>query len=300
MLCAFYTNNVTPSNQPYAPPPSGSGVKTALVAGLLVALVAANVYLYIQLDHVRTDLAQTQEKVLNEITNLREASTVSSQAARRHMDTLKDDLDTTRRRASELASVAKTEAVTRAEQLAARLTEEQKKQQQQLSTQLSEVKEATNTAQQQIATVGGEVSTVKSQVQSTKSELEQTIADLKRVTGDLGVQSGLIATNGKELNALKQLGERNYFEFNIKKSKQPQRVGDVTLLLKKADTKRNRFTVEVMADDKKTEKKDRNINEPIQFYTGKARQPYELVVNQVNKDQIVGYLATPKVQVTRN
>jgi chromosome segregation ATPase len=209
-------------------------------------------------------------------------------------------LDTARRQAGELAGVAKTEALARAEQLAARLTAEQKRQEEQLNSQITEVKEATSTAQQQIASVGGEVSTVKTQVQSTKSELEKTIADLKRVTGDLGVQSGLIATNAKELMALKELGDRNYFEFNIKKSKQPQRIGDITLLLKKADTKRNRFTVEVMADDKKTEKKDRNINEPIQFYTLKARQPYELVVNQVNKDQIVGYLSTPKVQVSRN
>jgi chromosome segregation ATPase len=275
-------------------------VKTALVAGLLVALVAANVYLYIQLDHVRTDLAQTQEKVLNEITNLREASTVSSQAARRHLDTLRNDLATARRQASELAGVAKIEAVKRAEQLAARLSDEQKKQQLLLSSEITEVKEATSTAQQQIASVGGEVSTVKSEVQSTRSELDKTIADLKRVTGDLGVQSGLIATNAKELMALKQLGDRNYFEFSIQKTKQPQRVGDITLLLKKADVKRNRFTLEVMADDKKTEKKDRNINEPIQFYTLRARQPYELVVNKVDKNQITGYLSTPKVQVSRN
>jgi chromosome segregation ATPase len=275
-------------------------VKTALVAGLLVALVAANVYLYIQLDHVRTDLAQTQEKVLNEITNLREASTVSSQAARRHLDTLRNDLATARRQASELAGVAKVEAVKRAEQLAARLSDEQKKQQLLLSSEITEVKEATSTAQQQIASVGGEVSTVKSEVQSTRSELDKTIADLKRVTGDLGVQSGLIATNAKELMALKQLGDRNYFEFSIQKTKQPQRVGDITLLLKKADVKRNRFTLEVMADDKKTEKKDRNINEPIQFYTLRARQPYELVVNKVDKNQITGYLSTPKVQVSRN
>jgi hypothetical protein len=57
--------------------------------------------------------------------------------------------------------------------------------------------------------------------------------------------------------------------------------------------------VEVWADDKKTEKKDKGINEPVQFYTSKARIPYEIVINQVKKDQIVGYLATPKVTVAR-
>ena len=86
----------------------------------------------------------------------------------------------------------------------------------------------------------------------------------------MGVQSGLIATNGSELAALKLRGERNYFEFKLGKTKQPQRVGDITLLLKKTDPKKNKYTVEVMADDKLTEKKDRNINEPVQFYTAKA------------------------------
>ena len=127
----------------------------------------------------------------------------------------------------------------------------------------------------------------------------KTIADLKSARGDLGVQSGLIATNAQELVALKRLGERNYFEFKLGKSKAPQRVGDITLLLRKTDPKKNKYTVDVMADDKLTEKKDKNVNEPVQFYSSKARQPYEIVVNQVQKDLIVGYLATPKEQAAR-
>src|SRR5439155_19633158 len=134
---------------------------------------------------------------------------------------------------------------------------------------------------------------------ATKVELEKTIKDLKSEQGDLGVQSGLIATNANELAALKRLGERNIFEFKLHKTKAPQRVGDITLMLKKTDPKKNKFSVDVMADDKLTEKKDRNINEPMQFYTGKAKQPYEIVVNQVQKDLIVGYLATPKEQISR-
>lgn len=65
------------------------------------------------------------------------------------------------------------------------------------------------------------------------------------------------------------------------------------------DLKKNKYTLELVADDKRVEKKDKNVNEPVQFYVAKARQPYELVVNEVKKDQIVGYLATPKVQQSR-
>jgi hypothetical protein len=147
--------------------------------------------------------------------------------------------------------------------------------------------------------VSSEVGNVRTEVASTKSELQKTIADLKSVRGDMGVQSGLIATNSTELAALRSLGDRNYFDFKLAKTKAPQRVGDVAIRLTKTDEKKNKFTITVIADDKTVEKKDKNINEPIQFYVAKARIPYEIVVNTVSKDQIAGYLATPKVQSAR-
>src|SRR6185503_5100026 len=280
------------------PQPSGSGgMKTAILIGAVVAMLAANVYLYLQLDRMRTEVAKLRETVLTEITNLRETSSVTSQTARRHLDSLKDELANARRQSSMAASQVKAEALKRAEQIQAQIEAEQKRQQQQVASQLSEVKQSADT---KIAEVSGDVTSVKSQLGMTQAELQKTIADLKQVTGDLGVQSGYIATNGKELAVLKRLGERNYIEFNRAKAKRPQRVGDISILLKKTDPKRNKYTIEVLADDKITEKKDRTINEPVQFYVAKARQPYEIVVNQVKKDQIVGYLATPKDQVARN
>ena len=282
----------------YPAPPSGSGVKTAVLVGAIVALLAANVYMYLQLDRVKTDMAKLRESVLTEITNLRETSTVTSQTAKRHLDSLKDELETTRRQANSMATQAKTEASKHAEQLAAQIEAEQKKQQEQVASQLSQVKQSADT---QFAAVNTDVTGVKSQLGTTQAELQKTVADLKRVTGDLGVQSGYIATNGKEIAALKRLVERNIVEFNLAKSKQPQRVGDISLTLKKADPKHNKYTIEVLADDKATEKKDRTINEPVQFYVAKGgRLPYEIVVNHVSKDTIVGYLSTPKEQVARN
>jgi hypothetical protein len=114
------------------------------------------------------------------------------------------------------------------------------------------------------------------------------------------VQSGLIATNGKELAALKALGERNYTEFKLGKTKAPQKVGDISVMLEKCDPKKNRYTIRVIADDKTVEKRDKTLNEPVQFLLSKATQPYELVVNDIKKDLISGYVAAPKVQQTRN
>ena len=277
------------------PPPEHSGARTALAVGAIIALIAANIYLYVQVDHIRTDMAAVRSTVMS----LRDATQVNSASQSRHIDTLKQELDSARNQARSLSSQARAEATARAEELAKELQAEQAKAAEEISgvKQASEAASANLTAK--IGDVSSDVGTVKTQLGSTQVELQKTVAQLKSVQGDLGVQSGLIATNGQELAALRRLGERNYFEFKLGRTKQRQRVGDISLLLKRADPKRNQFTIEVMADDKLTEKRDKNVNEPVQFYTSKAKQPYELVVNQVQKDLIVGYLATPKEQTAR-
>jgi len=294
---------VSPNPTYLEPQPDRSGLKTALVAGALIALVAANIYLYVQVDHVRTDMSKMNDTIATELASLRDASSVNNASQLRHIETLKQDLETARNQARSLSSQAKADATARAEQLAKQLEAEQARAQQRFSSEISGVKQASDTANANLTAKIGDVSTdvggVKTQLGATQAELQKTISQLKSVQGDMGVQSGLIATNANELTALKRLGERNYFEFKIKKSKERQRVGDISLQLKKTDPKRNQYTVEVMADDKLTEKKDRTTNEPVQFYTSKAKQPYELVVNQVQKDLIVGYLATPKESAAR-
>ena len=277
------------------PPPEHSGARTALAVGAIIALIAANIYLYVQVDHIRTDMAAVRSTVMS----LRDATQVNSASQSRHIDTLKQELETARNQAKSLSSQARADATARAEELAKELQAEQTKAAEEISgvKQASEAASANLTAK--IGDVSTDVGTVKTQLGSTQVELQKTVAQLKSVQGDLGVQSGLIATNGQELAALRRLGERNYFEFKLGRTKQRQRVGDISLLLKRADPKRNQFTIEVMADDKLTEKRDKNVNEPVQFYTSKAKQPYELVVNQVQKDLIVGYLATPKEQTAR-
>jgi chromosome segregation ATPase len=282
-----------------APASSGSGVKMAILFGAVIALIAANVYLFLQIDTLKQEMAKNRDSILEEVGRVKESSSVTSAAARRNMDTLKEELEAARRQASMAVGQAKVDATKHAEELAARLASQQKASEAAMKGQISKVEEAATTANTKIGEVATDVSGVKTDLSNTKSELDKTIASLKTVSGDLGVQSGLIATNGKELQALKALGERNYFEFNLAKTKAPQKVGDIFMQLKKTDNKKNKYTVEITADDKRVEKKDKGVNEPVQFYTSKARQPYEIVVNEVKKDVIVGYLATPKVQSAR-
>lgn len=278
------------------PHESGGGLKIPILFGIVIALLAANVYLFLQLDQMRTEVSKLRESILTEVSNLRESSTISTQTSRRHLDSLRSELEAARRQASTAAGQAKQDALRHADDLSKRIVEEQKKQAERTQAELSRVEQ---TAASKIGEVSTEVGTVKQNVAATKTELEKTISDLKRVTGDLGETSGLVATNSKELSALKALGDRSYFEFNLVKAKQPTRVSDITVLLKKADVKGNKYTIEVVADDKKFEKKDKNVNEPVQFYLSKFRQPCEIVVNEIKKDRIVGYLSQPKVQTPR-
>jgi len=288
----------------YVEPPRHSGLVTALMAGAIIALIGANIYLYSQIDHMRTDMATTHEKVMTEISNLRDASSVTSASQMRHIDTLKEELAAARSAAQRESSQAKAESLAHADQIARQIQAEEAKQQQQVSSEINEAKQSASQANAQVAAkvadVATDVGSVKTEVAHTQSDLQKTINDLKSAQGDLGVQSGLIATNHTELEALRLRGERNYVDIKLGKTKQPVRFADITLKLVSVTPKKNKYSVDVVADDKLTEKKDRNINEPVQFYTSKGGHiPYELVINQVGKDQIVGYLSTPKVEASR-
>jgi hypothetical protein len=162
----------------------------------------------------------------------------------------------------------------------ARLAEQQKQEMSAVSGEVAGVK----------TDVGG----VKTDVASTKADLEATKAKLQSAVGDLGVQSGLIANTRGDLEILKHKGDRNYYEFTLIKGAKSQPVSTVGLQLKKTDVKKGKFTLNVTSDDKTIEKKDRNVSEPIQFYSGRDRMLYELVVWTVDKNKATGYLSTPK------
>lgn len=185
------------------------------------------------------------------------------------------------------------------EELAKKTAELRRQQQssyQQLTAEQKKQEQAVSAVSGEVAGVKTDVGGAKSDIAATRTDLEATKAKLEKAVGDLGLQSGLIAKNASELEYLKHRGDRNYFEFTLKK-KARQPVGTISLELKKADPKRSKFTLDVMADDKTIEKKDRNANEPLQFYTtpGGNRQLYELVIFTVGKDTVTGYLSTPKM-----
>src|SRR5215469_3261120 len=159
-----------------------------------------------------------------------------------------------------------------------------------------QIVETQKQSEAKIGAVATDVTGAKKDIEAARTDLEATKSKLERATGDMGVMSGLIARNHDDLEELKRKGDRNYYEFTIQKSKAAQRVGPVQMKLDKTDQKKSRYTMTVLADDKSIEKKDKTAGEPVQFYVkGSARSaPFEIVVFDVGKNQITGYLATPK------
>ncbi|HEX9597669.1 MAG TPA: hypothetical protein VF982_12370, partial [Anaerolineales bacterium] len=136
-----------------------------------------------------------------------------------------------------------------------------------------------------------QLNTVSTDVMTVKTDLSTAKNDLQMVRSELGT---LIARNREEIDVLRRMGERDYVEFTIQGRKKPQVVGPLTVDLRSVDIKRSKFTVALVVDDLRTEKKDRLVNEPIFFYPRGSRQATEFVVNSVAKDEISGYISTPK------
>jgi len=179
----------------------------------------------------------------------------------------------------------------RARDIAQGVRKQQAETEKQLSAKIGEVQQQ---SEAKISAVSTDLTGTKSDVAATKKDLEATKARMDRAVGDMNVMSGLIARNKEEVEELKRRGDRNIFDFDIGKSKDPQHVGPILIKLKKVDPKKSKYTVEVIADDKTIEKKDKTALEPVQFYTRSTHQLYEIVVFDTSKDKISGYLSTPK------
>ncbi|MGD0497426.1 MAG: hypothetical protein ABSC23_03215 [Bryobacteraceae bacterium] len=279
-------------------PARGSFWLPLLGAGILAA-GGATIYQGTQTGDLRRQLAASQRDNLALRTQVSE-SDADFQA---DVTALRAQLDDAQKQVSANVARAQNVATRHADVVAGRIAqkqEQQAEQAQQLTEELGQVKESATATSANLEGVSTQVGSVKTDVDQAKSDIEETKSELQRARGDLGEMSGLIATNSKQIEMLRAMGDRNIYEFTLSRGTGAQKVGDIQVILRKADPRHNRFTLDVLSDDKRVEKKDRTINEPVQFYTTKAPQAYELVVNQIQKDKVTGYLATPKVTSASN
>jgi hypothetical protein len=249
----------------------GSGGKWILLAAALV-YIAVSVYFLVDMHGTINKLTKDQDNAKEQIAQLNK----DLDSAQAGTEAVAKQVGLTKRELAERAAQLQREQ--RAAE--ARIAEEQKQQISAVTGSIEGVK----------TDVGG----VKTDLGTTKADLEATKSKLQSTVGDLGVQTGLIANTRNDLEVLKHRGDRNYFEFTLMKGAKPQPVSTISLQLKKTDQKKGKYTLNVTSDDKTIEKKDRNVSEPIQFYTGRDHMLYELVVWTVEKDKATGYLSTPK------
>lgn len=259
-------------------PRTYSGALLAAIAVALLAAVGSLIWCFVlgsRLGTAQAELADAKQQNTQLAAELRETN------ARLQVDTeeLGKSMNLTQKELDQRA-----QAIIQREQAdSQRLENAQKQTAQQVSAVSS-----------QVSNVQSDVGGVKTDLTKTQGDLATAISQLQSMKGDLSNTNSVIARNHDELVLLEHKGDRNYYEFSLAKG-QRKPVGTVSLELKKTDQKRNRFTLDILADDKVYEKKDRNVNEPLQFYSGKEPALYEIVVNSINsKNQIVGYLSSPK------
>jgi archaellum component FlaC len=245
-----------------------------------LAIVGSLFLLYLIFAQHRTNTELTAR--LDEINANLQAVTSRATTLENNYAELRGEFDVT----SEKLGMTQQE-LSRARSVARQIREEQRRTATQLGTQIQE-------HQAQLGSLTGEVSDVRGSVVETQEQLEETQTRLQRTIGDMGLQSGLIARNREELEELKRRGGRDYFEFDIRKSKQYTRVGLVSIRLNKTDTKRQKFTMTLLESDKRIEKKDKTLLEPVQFYMPGTRHLLEIVVFDIKKNHITGYLSAPK------
>jgi chromosome segregation ATPase len=192
--------------------------------------------------------------------------------------------------------------LSRARQMASNIKKEQEARVQELTQQLEQKAAVTEVAalqqetQSKLGTLSTDVTTTKEEVAATGKDIAEArkqLGDLQMLVSEHGT---LIARNQEELSLLRRKGEKDYFEFDLRKG-EFKTVSDLRLKLKKADVGKQRYDIEFYADDQKRERNKVNVNEPIQVFVGGLKVPFEIVVNQVQKDRVAGYISTPKDRV---
>ena len=259
-------------------PRNYSGALLTAIAVALVAALGGLIWSYVlssRLSSQQTELADAKQQNVNLEAQMRETDARLKVAT----EELGNSLGLTQKQMDARAE----EILTREQADAQRLSTAQKKTAQQV-----------NEVSGQVSSVQTDVGGIKTNVAKTQSDLADAVTQLTSMKGDMSEHSSLIARNHDELEILKHKGDRTYYEFTLTKGKNKP-VGTVSLLLKKADPKKNNFNLEVTSDDKTVLKNNRGLDEPLQFYSGKDPLLFEIVVNAVNsKNQVTGYLAAPK------
>ena len=273
----------------------GRGKTAAVVAGF-VLMAAANFYLLTKVNRVEVSANTFQTGVQSEVAKVQASAALTSGKTLRELDALRSEIEAA---LEDATKAAKTQSRNETAWLAKNVSKQQREQQELLLGELRSVDGKTVQTLQRVDEVSSDVDAVKEEVSEAQARLERTNSTLGQTVEHLGAMNEQIAGHQESIASLRRLSERNRIAFDLSKSREMLRVGDIQLRLRAADSKRNKYTLEVLADDATVVKREKNLNEPVQFYISGSSQPYEIVITGISKDRVTGYLATPKAKTAR-
>ena len=264
---------------------TGHGIKFMVIFLVLAALAVGEFYTVNKMSSIRDEQVNQQNQLRKDMTAQIQDQVLARLTAMEHQNTqqleaVKTEIDQGTKRMGSQGGELK-----RARAMVTQLQDQQHQQDVELKQQLAEKAD-----QKQLGALTEDVSSTKTDLDTTKKVVSTLAADLGMARSDLGT---LIARNHDDIEYLRKLGDRDYYEFKLAKSS-PAHVAGVGLDLRKTNVKRYRFNVAITADDMQVEKKDRTVNEPVFFYVNGSKKPYELVVNSVQSAEVKGYISTPK------
>ncbi len=259
--------------------------KFVAVFAVLAMLAVGQLYTISKIGTVRESLETQQAAFQQTITaqidqQMATRATASDDTATQEIEALRKDVEEAKKRSGSAGRELR-----KAQAVVTQLQVEQRQSSEMLQAEL-----AKKADQEQVGTLTQNVSATRTDLDSTRTLLDSTRADLGMARSELGT---LIARNHDDIETLRKMGERDYYEFTAEKGK-PAQVANVGLILTKTNTKRHRFNMNLRADDMEVEKKDRTVNEPVFFYLKGQKKFYELVVNKVDSKTVSGYISTPK------
>jgi len=278
-----------PTGQQVVPvPPSKEtwhGIKFILIFLVLAVLAGGEFYAVNKANTTRSDLVTQQSQLRKDLTTeiqdqVSARLAAMEQQTAQQLEAVQTELNKSAKRLGSQGGELK-----KARTMVTELQDQQKKQSEEFQTQLSQKADA-----QQVGALTQDVSLTKTDLDTTKKHVTSIASDLGMARSELGT---LIARDHDDIEYLRKMGERDYFEFTLDKN-HPTRVANVGLNLKKTNLTHYRFTLALTVDDREVEKKDRTINEPVIFYVNGSKKAYELVVNKEEANQVKGYISTPK------
>ncbi len=280
--------NDEPVNTPLPPTPAGRSHYVLAILALVLggAVGIAQFHFSSRLNSLETSLqaqqaasmAQLNQSVSQKLADIQSQDAQALDAVRSELDMTKSTMTSSQRK-----------ALYRANSLVARLRKEEAANAQQLQQQIASKADA-----QQVGSLSQDVKATQNDLASTKQTMTTLTSDLGMARSSMGT---LIARNHQDIQELRRLGTRDYYEFKLTRG-QKETVAGVSMILKKANNKHHMFNIDMIADDMTITKKNRSINEPIFFAVNGQRSFYELVVNSVGSNEVTGYISTPKGAVT--